>query len=74
MHFEFDTLSLDDQIDMAEWELTLAQTRLDDLRKQKAELDAHIETQYQAHLDAEFGRATLESDNHDCRIREALNA
>lgn len=71
----FDTLSLDDQIDLAEWNLTLAQSHLDDLKRQKAELDAHIETQYQNHLDMEFGKAALESDAHDCtpKIREALN-
>lgn len=72
----FDTLSLDDQIDYAEWELTLAKSRLDDLKRQKAELDAEIDAQFQSHLDGEFGKACIESDAHECHpaIREALNA
>ena len=70
----FDTLSLDEQIDLAEWEVSRAQSHLDALKRQKAEVDAHIEKQYQAHLDAEFGRVACESDAHDCRNRRVYDA
>lgn len=70
----FDALSLDDQIDYAEWQLVQAQSHLDDLKRQKAELDARTDAQYQAYLDAEFGRVACESDAHDCIIREVYNA
>lgn len=70
----FDSLSLDDQISYAEFQLQCAISHLDDLMRQKAELDAEIEAQYQAHVDNEFGRLSLESDNHDCRVREVYDA
>lgn len=68
-----ETLPLDDQIDYAEWCVSVAQAHLDELKRQKAEYDAHIEAQYQAHVDAENGRVACESDAHDCRIREAMH-
>lgn len=69
----FDTLSIEDQIDLAEWEVSRAKAHLADLKRQKSELDAHIEAQYQAHLDAQFGRVACESDAHDCKVREVRN-
>lgn len=65
-HPETAIMTLDDAIDYAEWQVTVAQSHLDDLKRQKAELDREIERQYQQHLDGEFGKVALESDCHDC--------
>ena len=66
----------DDQIDLAEWNLSVAQSHLDALKREKAELDAEIDAQFQAHLDGEFGKHAIESDAHECHpaIREVFNA
>lgn len=68
-----ETMTLDDQIDYAEWQVSVAQSHLDDLKRQKAELDAHTEAQYQAHLDAEYGRLACQSDIADREIAEVLH-
>ena len=70
----FDTMTLDEQIDYAEWQVSVAQSHLADLKRKKAELDAHIEAQYQEHLERENGRLTLEADAHDCKNAEVWNA
>ena len=68
-----ENMSLDDLIDYAEWQVSVAQSHLDDLKRQKAELDTHIEAQYQNHLDTEFGRVACESDAADRKVAEVLN-
>lgn len=68
-----ETMTLDDQIDYAEWQVSVAQSHLDDLKRKKAELDTHIEAQYQAHVDIEFGRVACESDAADRKVAEVLN-
>lgn len=60
-----ETLSLEDQIDYAEWCLTVAQAHLDDLKRQKANLDAHYDAQYREHCEIENGKIVIESDNAD---------
>ena len=67
-------LTLDDAIDYAKWQVTVAQEHLQDLLRQKAEYDDHIDKQFQNHIEIEFGKAALISDAHDCRIREIENA
>lgn len=61
-----ETMTLDDQIDYAEWQVSVAQSHLDDLKRQKAEYDAHIEAEYQRHVDMEFGKAACEADAAEC--------
>lgn len=60
-----ETLSLDDQIDYAEWSVTVAQAHLDALKAKKAELDAHYDAQYREHCEIENGKVVIESDNAD---------
>lgn len=60
--------SLEEQIERAEFELKCAQSHLDALRAQKAAEDAHIEAQYQQHLEYEYGKAAIESDVDDHQI------
>ena len=69
----FDSLSLEDQIEYAKWNLEVAQAQLDDLRKQKADFDAHIEAEYQEMLDREYGRVACESDIADRKVAEVLH-
>ena len=64
------TLSLDDQIDYAEWQVRVAKAHVEDLKRQKAELDAHIEAEYQEHLDREYGRIACESDKADAAVAD----
>ena len=63
-----DALSLEEQIELAEFELKCAQAHLDELRAQLAAEDAHYEAQYQQHLECEFGRLSMESDAADREI------
>lgn len=67
------TLTLDEQIDYAEWQVTCTQAHLDELRAKKAALEnEQIDAQYQEHLDIEFGKACIESDAHDKAIAEVI--
>ena len=64
-------MTLDEQIDYAQWQLICAQAYLDDLLEKKAALEnEQIDAQYQEHLDAEFGKACIESDAYDKAIME----
>ena len=67
-----DALSLEEQIERAEFELKCAQAHLDELRAKLASLraaeDAHIEAQYQQHLEYEYGKVAMESDVADNQI------
>ena len=68
------TLTLDEQIEYAEWQVVCAQEHLDDLRAKKTALEnEEMDAQYQAHLDAEFGKACIESDAYDKAIAEGLH-
>lgn len=62
----FETMTLDDQIDYAEWCVTVAQAHLDDLKRKKAELDAHYDAQYAEYCALENGRLTCEADAAEC--------
>ena len=63
-----DALSLEEQIERAEFELKCAQAHLDELRAKKAAEDAHLDAQYQQHLEYEYGRISMESDVDDNQI------
>ena len=63
-----DALSLEEQIELAEFNLKCAQAHLDELRAQLAAENAHVEAQYQQHLDYEYGKAAMESDAADKQI------
>lgn len=68
------TLTLDEQIDYAEWNLMCAQSHLDELRAKKTALEnEQIDAQYQEHLDAEFGKACIESDKADAEVMRCLS-
>ena len=63
-----DAPSLEEQIERAEFELKCAQAHLDELRARQAAEDAHLEEQYQQHLECEYGRTSIESDVADNQI------
>lgn len=67
-----DALSLEEQIERAEFELKCAQAHLDELRAKLASVeaaeDAHLDAQYQQHLEHEYGKASMESDVADNQI------
>ena len=68
------TLTLSEQIDYAQWQVICAQAHLDDLLAKKAALDTEqIDQQYQEHLDAEFGKACIESDKADAEVMRCLS-
>ena len=65
-------IDIDTQIELAEHALKCAISHLNDLLAKRNSLDAHIEAQYQEHVDAEFGRLCIESDKADKAIAEAM--
>lgn len=66
-------IDLDTQIELAEHALMCAQNHLDELQAQRDELiNAQIDAQYEAHLDAEYGKACVESDADDKVITEVF--
>ena len=61
-----ETMTLDDQIDYAEWQVSVAQSHLADLMRKKAELDAHYDALYDQHCEIEKGRVACEADAAEC--------
>ena len=66
-------LSLDEQIEYAEFNLHCAIDHLNELLAKQRKEEAHIDAQYQAHVDAEFGGLCIESDKHDKEIEECIS-
>ena len=68
--------TIDEELDYALWNLEVAQAHVDELRAKKAAhdaaLDAHIEKQYQSHLEIEAGKLAMESDKADAEIAHAI--
>ena len=62
----FDQLSLDDQIEYARWQVEVAQSHLDELKRQKADLDAHYDAQYAEFCSIEDGKAHIIADAAEC--------
>ena len=65
-------IDLDTQIELAEHSLKVAINHLNELLAKRNALDAHIDAEadrlYQEHLDAEYGKACIESDAHDAEV------
>lgn len=67
-------LTLDEQIELAEFDLFASINKLNELLAERnaRDLDIHIEKQYQEYLEIQEGKAIMESDKADAEIDHAI--